>query len=229
MAVKVLSEHDGGIAAVLVDHMGSDLSVSNAARVTMGISHQELDEKDSRLIKFLAREHHQTPFRHATVTMRCKAPIFLARQLVKHQVGFSWNEMSRRYKDGDVELFIPDVLHSRPDSLHSGSGVPFPVDVANDLLDIMKHDAEHSVATYEYLLGQGVAPEQARMVLPQNMITEWVWTGSLLGWFQMYAQRSTEHAQYEAQVFASQVHQIMSELYPESWGALCEHQITKAV
>lgn len=211
------------ISAVLVDHMGTDLTTVNAARVSYGAESKELTERDKRLVEFLAEHEHVTPFRHAQVTLRCRAPIFLARQLGKHQVGFSWNEISRRYKDGDaieVECYVPDVVFGRPDKLMTQTAQPIPQDFARTLAAYIKNDNARAVREYKALLKFGVAPEQARMVLPQSMITEWVWTGSLYGWANLYKQRSSEHAQYEARLFAEEVNKIMSELFPNTWEAL---------
>ena len=208
------------IEAVLVDHMGSDLSVVNAARVTMGVEHAELSSNDERLINFLARERHVTPFRHATVSFRCKAPIAIARQLGKHQVGFSWNEMSRRYKDGKVECFVPRPIFQRPENLHSGAGEQFIGANLDAQTAAFERIYKLAVGVYEGLLSEGVAPEQARFVLPQGMVTEWVWTGSLYGWFEVYRQRSSEHAQYEVRLFAAEIDKQMSKLFPIAWAAL---------
>lgn len=206
----------------LLDSLGSDLTVVNAARVTMGVERQSLQENDERLINFLAREKHVTPFRHATVSFRCEAPIAIARQLGKHQVGFSWNEMSRRYKDGEVDCFIPAKIFKRPENLHDGSGEEFDLstDEGANLVLLFNEAYESAVDSYDFLLDSGVAPEQARFILPQGMITEWMWTGSLYGWFELYRQRSSNHAQYEVRLFAEQVDEVMSELYPISWKAL---------
>lgn len=211
------------ISAVLVDHMGTDLTTVNAARASYGAESVELDLRDRKLIEFLAEHEHVTPFRHAHVTLRCRAPIFLARQLGKHQVGFSWNEVSRRYKDGDaieVECYVPDVVLGRVDKLMKETAQPLPKDYSSTLADYIKQLNEWGVINYKELLKMGVAPEQARMVLPQSMITEWIWTGSLYGWANLYRQRSSEHAQYEARLFAEEVNQIMSKLFPETWAAL---------
>ncbi|MCS5737532.1 FAD-dependent thymidylate synthase, partial [Herbiconiux daphne] len=174
------------------------LSVVNAARVTMGVVRGALVDRDEGLIRFLAREKHVTPFRHATVTFRCEAPIAIARQLGKHQVGFSWNEMSRRYKDGDVSCFVPEQFFLRPEDLHSGSGEAIePGSSSHEKLQNLFEAAyDGSVAAYRGLVDAGIAPEQARFLLPQGMITEWVWTGSLYGWAELYRQRSSDHAQY---------------------------------
>lgn len=211
------------IEARLVDVMGGDVSVVNAARVSFGVEREgELLERDIKLVRFLAREHHVTPFRHATVTFRCKAPIAIARQLGKHQVGFSWNEMSRRYKDGNVECFLPDVLFHRPEDLHKGSAEPFEGESDKLLKGAIAKFYEEAVSFYDELLDSGLAPEQARFVLPQGMITEWVWTGSLYGWFELYRQRSSTHAQYEVRLFAAEIDKTMTELFPVAWAALKE-------
>ena len=211
------------ISVTLVDKMGSDLSAVNAARVSYGAESKTLTERDSHLLGFLAEHEHVTPFRHAAVTLRCRGPIFLARQLGKHQVGFSWNEISRRYKDGDaieVECYIPDNVLSRPDKLMTQSAKPMDADFADDVRHIFAAVHATAVREYAHLIGIGVAPEQARIVLPQAMMTEWIWTGSLYGWASMYNQRSTPHAQYEARLFAEEVNKVMSELFPVCWKAL---------
>ena len=207
------------ISATLIESMGSDKSVVNAARVTMGVTREgDLNERDERLINFLARERHVTPFRHPTISFRCTAPIAIARQLGKHQAGFSWNEMSRRYKDGTVDIFIPEKLFKRPDNLHDGSGAVF--EEQDSLIQFYTNACNSAVASYEHLLDRGVAPEQARFVLPQGMITEWVWTGSLYGWSEVCRQRLSDHAQYEVRLFAQDVDKEMGKLFPISWEAL---------
>lgn len=211
------------ISVTLVDKMGSDLSAVNAARVSYGAESKTLSERDSHLLSFLAEHEHVTPFRHTAVTLRCRAPIFLARQLGKHQVGFSWNEISRRYKDGDaieVECYDPEYVFARPDKLMTQCARHMPADIAADMRLYMANAAKSAVREYRALIGFGVAPEQARMVLPQSMMTEWIWTGSLYGWASMYNQRSTEHAQYEARLFAEEVSKVMSELFPVCWAEL---------
>lgn len=220
------------IKATLVDFMGTDKSVVNAARVTMGVVREgELNERDFKLIKFLAREKHVTPFRHPTVTFRCEAPIAIARQLGKHQVGFSWNEMSRRYKDGDVSCFMPEKFFARPKDLHSGSGdeIPSTSDYFQKLSNIFEAAYDGAVSAYKGLLEAGLAPEQARFLLPQGMITEWVWTGSLYGWAELYRQRSSNHAQYEVRLFAEEIDKVLSELYPISWKELKDADRTEDV
>ena len=211
------------ISAVLVDHMGTDLTTVNAARVSYGAESKELTDRDLGLVDFLAEHGHVTPFRHATVQLRCRAPIFLARQLGKHQVGFSWNEISRRYKDNDaipIEFYIPDEVFCRSEKLMKDTAVPMAQDFADDMRHLIHAAGQSALRQYNHLVGCGVAPEQARMVLPQSMITEWIWTGSLYGWANLYRQRSSQHAQYEARLFAEEVNKIMSKLFPNTWAAL---------
>ena len=227
-----------GISIKLVDSMGDDFRVFEAAKATLCGSEEsqfKRGETDpTRLINFLAREKHVTPFRHPQVTFECEAPIAIARQLGKHQSGFSWNERSMRYKDSVIDVFVPDMFRGRPDKLHDGST---EVDVSekyawetyntydDDYINITVAETynlavEQSVAFYEALVDAGLAPEQARFILPQGMITRWVWTGSLYGWYSVYKQRSSEHAQYEVREFARQLDEQMSKLFPIAWQAL---------
>ena len=220
-----------GISVKFVDKMGDDFRVFEAAKATLGgdtESNFARGETDpTRLIKFLAKERHVTPFRHSQVTFECEAPIAIARQLGKHQVGFSWNERSMRYRDSVIDVFTPDVFRGRPDKLHDGST---DVDVGG--VDIEREDMNVSelylntirgaVYNYELLVKAGLAPEQARFVLPQGMITRWMWTGSLYGWYEVYRQRSSEHAQYEVREFAKQLDEQMTKLFPIAWEALKE-------
>lgn len=209
------------LQATLIDNFGSDLTVVNAARVTMGVEREELKENDTRLINFLARERHVSPFRHPQASFRCEAPIAIARQLQKHQVGFSWNEMSRRYKDGAVDIFIPKEIFSRPDDLHSGSGALLEGEEEAKALALFNSAYEASLASYDELI-KFIAPEQARFVLPQGMITTWYWTGSLYGWSELCRQRLSDHAQYEVRMFASTIDEELRKIYPISWDALRE-------
>lgn len=215
------------ITATLVAHMGSDLTTVNAARVSYGAKSHEMSLRDEKLIEFLAKHNHITPFRHAQVTLRCKAPIFIARQLGKHQTGFSWNEVSRRYKDGEaisIECFVPQTVFARPQKLMTQAAQAAEPEITKAISEIIEYANRRAVREYESLVGLGVAPEQARMVLPQSMMTEWIWTGSLYGWASMYNQRSSEHAQYEVRLFAEEVNKIMSELFPICWKALTNQE-----
>lgn len=226
-----------GISIKLVDHMGDDFRVFEAAKATLGGSEEsqfKRGETDpTRLINFLAREKHVTPFRHPQVTFECEAPIAIARQLGKHQSGFSWNERSMRYKDSVIDIFVPDMFRGRPDKLHDGSTaedvrhnvtqIQESEDVNSEFMSIYEvyyQAINQSLYLYEELVESGLAPEQARFILPQGMITRWVWTGSLYGWYSVYKQRSSEHAQYEVREFARQLDEHMSKLFPIAWQAL---------
>lgn len=225
------------ISIKFVDKMGDDFRVFEAAKATLGGEEESgfvRGETDpSRLINFLARERHITPFCHPHVTFECEAPIAIARQLGKHQVGFRWNERSMRYKDSVIDVYVPDMFRGRPDSLHSGSA---DIDVSgrvvyedwngNDVTveKLYKTVTDQCLYFYTKLVEAGLAPEQARFVLPQGMITRWIWTGSLYGWYEVWRQRSSEHAQYEARLFASQLDTHMSSLFPIAWEALKENK-----
>ena len=217
------------ISIKFVDKMGDDFRVFEAAKATLGGEEESgfvRGETDpSRLINFLAREKHITPFCHPHVTFECEAPVAIARQLGKHQVGFRWNERSMRYKDSVIDVYIPDMFRGRPDSLHSGSAdidvsgrVVFGQDMSVE--ELYQDAVAESLDSYAKLVEAGLAPEQARFVLPQGMITRWIWTGSLYGWYEVWRQRSSEHAQYEARLFASQLDTHMSLLFPIAWEAL---------
>jgi len=226
-----------GISIKFVDKMGDCFRVFEAAKATLGGENEsefKRGETDpTRLINFLAREKHVTPFCHPQVTFECEAPIAIARQLGKHQTGMSWNERSMRYRDSVIDVFIPDMFRGRPDSLHNGST---DEDVGNKPLgDIYNPDwtisvefksiIESSLDSYDRLIEAGLAPEQARFILPQGMITRWVWTGSLLAFWNVYKQRISEHAQYEVRDFAKQLDEHCSKLFPISWEALKTYQL----
>lgn len=226
--------------ATYVDHMGSDLSVVNAARVSFdkrsdwsSESHSVtgeflLQERDAKLIRYLARHNHWTPFGHTSITIHCKAPIFVARQLAKHQTGLVWNEVSRRYVDSEPEFFEPESWRKRPDkSIKQGSSDETIEDAdvrpvgAGGFIDY--HElVDCCAALYQNLLDAGVAPEQARMVLPQSAYTEWYWTGSLAAFARVCKLRLAPDTQKETRDIALDIAGIMSELYPVSWKALLE-------
>ncbi len=205
--------------AELVENMGSDLTVVNAARVSFNKEVGTMSTKDSKLINYLAKHNHWTPFSHPQIMMREKVPIFVARQRFKHMVGFTYNEVSRRYVDDEPEFFTPDVWRSKPEgSIKQGSGGA--VDGSEAYTDLYKSKMRELVYLYEDLLTDGVAPEQARMVLPQSMYTEYYVTGSLSAWARAYKQRIDAHAQVEIQDLAKQWGDIIAPLYPKSWEAL---------
>ena len=208
------------ISVELVDHMGNDLRVANVARVSFNKWKEEFDDKDAKLCKYLADHNHWTPFAHCQVSVRVNAPIFLARQLVKHQVGLVWNEVSRRYVDSDPTFYIPEKLHGRPDNKKQGSG-----DVHYDSkvwLDSFPDNIREYLRIYKWMISDGVAPEEARMVLPLNTNTQWIWTGSLAAFARIYNQRKDGHAQLAAQEFADKLGEVVTPLFPVCWGLLTD-------
>ena len=202
------------IEVTYIDHMGSDLSVVNAARVSFGKTHKAMTEGDTKLIHYLAKHKHMSPFGHAFASFHVKAPIFVARQLVKHKF-LRWNEISRRYVDDDPEFYIPDQWRGRADDKKQGSGT------ALSDQDIHIGTTQRIVfMLYESMLKKGVCPEQARMVLPQNTMTEWYWSGSLDAFADMCNLRCKEDTQFETSQAAQCVSQGMKNLFPISWEAL---------
>lgn len=197
-----------------LDHMGTDLSVVNAARVSFDKEHDEFDYKTDRgLIKYLATHNHWSPFAHCSASFRVKAPIFVARQLMKHTVGFSWNEVSRRYVNSEPEFYFPSVWRKAAENVKQGSSndpVPF-------ITDPSKSSTAAALETYQYMMKLGVCAEQARMVLPQNMMTEWIWSGTLYAWARMCALRIDAHTQAETRVIAHNISDHMAEMFPTSW------------
>lgn len=217
------------ITVSLLDHMGSDLTVVNAARVSFDKEsefewdHEELCDKladaDTRLVKYLAKHDHWSPFAHTSVQFRVKAPIFVARQLVKHQVGGVWNEVSRRYVDSEPEFYIPTDWRSRAEgSVKQGSGKRM---IESPIVETVAiKTTKEALTSYNVMLSSGVAPEMARMVLPQNTMTEWYWTGSLMFWARVCRQRLDSHAQEESRQVALLVSKHMRKLFPVSWAVL---------
>lgn len=236
------------IEVTLIDHMGSDLSVVNAARVSFYKESQwdivgwteELDEdsrsfsmypveklKDSdvRLIKYLAKHNHWTPFGHAFASFRIKAPLFVARQLGKHQVGLVWNEVSRRYVADAPEFYTPETWRARAAEVKQGSSEEesswdglFVTTTQNWVsVDEFMNDA---VRLYETMIAEGVCPEQARMVLPQSMMTTWVWSGSIAAFARVCNLRLDSHTQKETRDVAQMISDHVSPLFPVSWAAL---------
>ena len=199
----------------LVDKMGTDLSVVNAARVSYAKIKEVFDEKDEKLIKYLATHEHWSPFAHASLQFRIKAPVFVARQLVKHQVGLVWNEVSRRYVDDAPELFEPTSWRGRPQNSKQGSDGEVKLD--QTLEHNMETTMESCLILYNALLQKGVAPEQARMVLPQSMMTEWYWSGTLYAFARVCNLRCKPDTQRETQDVANQIDKLAREAFPHSW------------
>ena len=205
----------------LINHTDNgDLLVVNAARCSFDKEHEEFDiEKDTRLINYLAREGHVLPFRHPHATLRISCPIFVHRQLGKHQVGFSWSEVSRRYITSEPEFFEPFQYRKSAANVKQGSSKELHEDSGSYRKDMQAHVIS-SIALYDKMIEDGVCPEQARMVLPQNMYTTSVVTASLLGWHHLYKLRTEEHTQEETREYAQRIGSILSECFPVSWTAL---------
>ena len=200
----------------LVDKMGTDLSVVNAARVSYAKSKDAFDVvKDEKLIKYLAEHEHWSPFAHASLQFRIKAPVFVARQLVKHQVGLVWNEVSRRYVDDAPELYRPDAWRGRPQNSKQGSDGEVKLDQTIEYN--METTMESCLILYNALLQKGVAPEQARMVLPQSMMTEWYWSGTLYAFARVCNLRCKPDTQRETQEVANEIDRLTNEAFPRSW------------
>jgi thymidylate synthase (FAD) len=198
----------------LIDWMGTDDSVVNAARVSFNkTADKYTQEQNERLIDFLAKHGHWSPFAHTCLSFRIKAPIFVARQLAKHQVGLAWNEVSRRYVTVEPEAWKPKGLRKAAENVKQGSSEEL---VENERLAVdMMYAMDIATRTYNTLLREGVCPEQARAVLPQGMMTEWIWTGSLYAFFRVVQQRTAPTAQRETYEVAK---------FPCSWAALVRTQ-----
>lgn len=206
----------------LVDHMGSDLSVVNAARVSFGKKKKEFTQGDEKLIKYLADHNHWSPFGHCFVQFHIKAPIFVARQLVKHQVSLCWNEVSRRYVDFPPEFYDVDVWRGRPIDKKQGSGTDTIEWINRDKrTSSLKSEVENiALKNYNQMIEAGVAPEQARMILPQSMMTEWYWSGSLYAFARVCNLRCSPDAQYESKEVADAIAFHCAGKFPCSWKAL---------
>lgn len=201
-----------------VDHMGSDTSVVNAARVSFAKDASNYTEQQNeRLIKFLARERHELPFAHTAITLRCSAPIPQRTHCFKSKVGFVENEESRRYIDSRPELFIPDFREAVQDKKQGSGGIHPENEYWREQYLFSTHEA---ISTYIAMIDAGICPEQARYVLPQGVMVNWIWTGSLLAYARFYGLRHKPDTQLETQVVANKVGEVMLKLFPASWTAL---------
>ena len=204
----------------LIDIMGNDLSVVNAARVSYSKTKKSFEHSDEKLIKYLAEHNHWSPFAHASLQFRIKAPIFVARQLVKHQIGLTWNEVSRRYVDFPPELYKPDSWRGRPKNSKQGSDGEIELDQTINYS--MESAMESCLILYNTLLQKGVAPEQARMVLPQSMMTEWYWSGTLYAFSRVCNLRCKLDTQKETRDVADEIYKICDDKFPYSWKYLAK-------
>lgn len=234
---------DGGFVRY-VSHMGDDLMVVNAARVSFSktseydydvieevdfdfrsVSEQKknfrLKENDAKLLKYLAKHKHWTPFAHPQISLHIKAPIFVRTQCFKHKVGLVENEISRRYVKDSPEFYTPFWRNAPTNGAKQGSSgfVRYPEDFTNFYQNL----CDDAVDLYKFLIEEGVAPEQARSVLPQGTYTEWYWTGSLASFARVYKQRIDPHAQWEVQQYATAIGEIISQIFPESWKVLIDN------
>jgi thymidylate synthase (FAD) len=243
------------IEAKLIDSMGSDLSVVNAARVSFGKKSEweetfedcdksllRLSDRDTKLIKYLAKHKHLSPFGHAFASFHVKAPIFVGRQLVKHKF-LRWNEVSRRYVDDEPEFYTPDVWRGKAEDVKQGSSgeaalaskgyfyyeykeddseVPYKYQCGVDtpLKDVIDDYNQRALTLYTDMVDRLIAPEQARMVLPQSTMTEWYWSGSLDAFAAMCRLRCAPDTQLESRIAADDISAQMSKLFPVSWAAL---------
>lgn len=224
----------------LIDSMGSDLAIVNAARVSFAKESDyewyedgspegwwRLSEKDQKLINYLAKHGHWTPFAHSFLSYRIKAPIFVARQLVKHQVGLAWNEVSRRYVDDEPEFYVSEEWRAKAENVKQGSSDVIVIDdiVCDDFWysspkELVTRHSHDCLTVYQALLDKGICAEQARMVLPQNTMTEWIWSGSLAAFARVCKLRLDPHAQQETQEVAKQINQLVPQEFQHSWQAL---------
>ena len=216
------------ISVEYIQHTGSDLAVVNAARVSFdkesawekngkfGGTDNDLSEKDEKLIRYLANHKHFSPFNHSFITLRIKAPIFVARQLVKHKF-MPWNEVSRRYVDDEPEFYFPDVWRAKAENVKQGSSEQ-EVDINPKFMTYAS--VGESLKEYNRMLSLGVCAEQARMILPQNMMTSWWWSGTLGAYCDMLKLRLDPHTQKESRIVAEKVKEIIEPLFPVSVPAL---------
>jgi len=208
----------------LLDSMGTDGRVVNAARVSYDVwidETQPLSEKDERLIFYLSKHDHVSPFFHPMVCFRLKMPIFVAREWFRHTVGFSRNEVSRRYVTKPVECFLPEMVREKHPQKKQGSKDTC-VETNEECLKLMKESMEQSLSTYRQLLERVAAPEVARMVLPQSMMTEFIETASLSAYARLYKLRYAPDAQYEIRCYAEAIGKILEQKFPISWKALTQ-------
>lgn len=203
-------------------HSGSDLDVANAARVSMAKESEELDDDDVRIINYLAKHNHWTPFAHNSITIRASAPVPIRTQCFKHKFGFVENEESRRYISFEPTYFLPDKFRASAANVKQGSGGVHQYSEAIRRSYVAQ--CETAVALYNTFIKEGICPEQARFVLPQGVIVNWVWTGSLAAYARFYNLRTDPHAQKEIQELARMIGKIVKPLFPISWMELVKSE-----
>ena len=222
-----------GISVTLVDHLGNDVTVVNAARVSLQKETQHLRDQDVKLIHFLAENGHMSPLRHIVLQFRIKAPEFVARQAFKHNVGISatsgpvhncadaWNEVSMRYVRMN-DFYIPQEWRKAPKEIRQGSSTDdhFTPEGQDKIAEMYKNALQQCQSTYKQMLEAGVAREMARMILPLSVQTEWIWTMSLQAAAHFVKLRQDPGAQWEIQQLATQIEKLAEPVAPVSWKAL---------
>lgn len=201
----------------LIEKMGTDLTVANAARVSFGKKKTKFSKQDAKLIGYLASHNHWTPFGHCSMQYHISAPVFVARQLVKHQVGLVWNEVSRRYVDSPPEIYTPSGWRGRAEDKKQGS------DESNIVWERwLEYESltKTAIGAYQRMLDSGICPEQARMILPQSMMTEWYWSGTLMAFARVCNLRCKSDTQLETRIVADQIDKLSLGEFPVSWKAL---------
>jgi thymidylate synthase (FAD) len=229
----------------LVDHMGTDLSVVNAARVSFdkqsdweydlcdcgayssgycdGVCGKSgLKESDAKLIRYLSDHDHWTPFAHTAITLRVGAPVPIRTQCFKHKQGFVENEESRRYISSRPELYVPDYFRMAPDWNRKQGSIDKPHPDSEHYLIIYEQQCYAAINIYQDMIADGIAPEQARFILPQGVIVNWIWTGNLYSYANFFKKRIDEHAQKEVREVAELVGWVIEPLFPVSWKALTQ-------
>jgi|TARA_R110000796_G_scaffold248617_1_gene375554 thymidylate synthase (FAD) len=210
----------------LIDYMGNDITVANAARVSFNKrspKSKPISDKDIKLINYLAKHNHWTPFGHCSAQFHMKAPIFVARQLGKHQVGLVWNEVSRRYVSDDPEMWVPEEWRKASEDKKQGSSDELVM--SQQLVGGKYKDAIwECFQVYKSLLDLKVCEEQARAVLPQSTMTEWYWSGSIAAFARVCKLRLAEDTQLETRIIAQEMNSLLKKQFPISWNALINQQ-----
>ncbi len=210
------------------DYMGNDNDVCDAARVSFAKKAETFTRKQNQgLLNYLAKHDHWSPFAHCMLKFRFRAPMFVARQFQKHVVGFAWNEVSRRYVSDDPTFFVPETWRKRPDNMKQGSVSEGEVPLEGDVLEAYTNQIREHARDYKSMIHQGICPEQVRMCMPQSMMTEWIWTGSLMAWARFVQLRGDKHAQAECWQYADTVRSYMYSHFPASAKALLENNNDK--
>lgn len=213
---------DGISCLELIDSMGDDQSIVKAARVSYQRDHIEADEeRDEKLIRYMLSHAHGTPFEHTCVTVHVALPIFVARQWIRHRIGWSYNEVSRRYTADDIQFYYPQDWRPQDTKNKQGS-IDLPIDASSHCTNVLREACEEAVKNFDHLIRQGVAKEMARMVLPVNLYTRWYATANVRSVMHWHTLRADPHAQWEVRVYADAMSKIMADLFPVTWKVYLE-------